>query len=142
MNECWNEAANKSKMGYLFPLEGVTRTGLTAPPPHADKCLPTPSRSTPQKQKQHLLLDESFSPSVWHPKNGSSKESVTISFRALCAEHFVQVAQRGENPGREMRGWATGDLASHEVAGVAHSDHRPHTHMLRVPSSLTHKMLI
>lgn len=79
---------------------------------------------------------------MWHPKNGSSKEWATVSFRAVCAEHFVQVTQKGENPGTEMRGWAMSSLASHVATAVAHRDHKPHMYTLRVPNSLAHKMLL
>lgn len=102
------------------------------------------SFSTLQRQKQHLLLNEPFFLQCGIQKNGSFKEPMTVFFRDMCAEHFVQGAQKGENPGLKM-GHGVGNKWSHKcfvVTAVAHSDHKPHTYTGWVPSSRIHQTLI
>lgn len=65
-------------------------------------------------------------------KNVSSKETVTVSYRAMCAERFAQVMQKGKSPGLGME---EGNTWSHKCHTVADSDHNTHTYKLSDPNS-------
>lgn len=88
---------------------------------------------SPTKAEPASVTQRAFLFSTRHPKNGSPKVPVTVSFGAICTEYFIPVMQKGDT----LTWGSGGNLGPHEchvVTAVAHSDHRPHTFKLRDPN--------